>query len=137
MSRVVLCLVALIGVLLIPGVTAAQEVPEPGVIAVQYFKCQDTAAFDRSIETAWLPHVRAAIDEGRLLGWGQLNHFWGDEWNRVLYNTATDIQTFHATFQQIFEAALASHPEMMQELEQACSEHKDNIYSVARLLPIP
>jgi hypothetical protein len=137
MSRVVLFLVALLGVLLIPGVTAAQEVAEPGVTAVQYFKCQDTATFDRVVETAWLPHVRAAIGEGRVLGWGQLNHFWGDEWNRILYNNATDIQTFHAAFQQIFEAAWSSHPEMMQELEQACSEHKDNIYSVARFLPIP
>jgi hypothetical protein len=116
---------------------SAQEAPQPGVVAVQYFKCQDVAAFDRIVETAWLPQVRRALEEGRLLSWGQLDHFWGDEWNRVLYNTAADIQTFHAVFDDIFRAVSAEHPEMSRDIARACSEHKDNIYSVARALPAP
>jgi hypothetical protein len=137
MQRPVASAFVLCGLLLAPLPGAGQEAPGPVVTAVQYFKCQDTGAFDRIIETAWLPHVRGAVEDGRLVAWGQLNHFWGDEWNRVLYNTATDIQTFHAVFGEIFQAAVGEHPEMMQELEEVCSAHKDNIYTVARTLPVP
>jgi hypothetical protein len=139
MSRLGVTLV-IVCVLHVPPGTMAAQVAQEGsqvVTAVQYFKCHDTEAFDRFNETVWMPQVRRAMERGQLIGWGQLNHFWGDEWNRVLYNTAPDIQTFHATFSEMMRTVLAEHPDEMAILGAACTEHKDNIYLVARTVLPP
>lgn len=120
----------------VPLKATAQEAgsQEPGVIVVQYFKCQDPGTFDDIYESVWMERIQDALDAGDFLSAGQLNHYWGDEWNRVLYTTTTDLNTFFSTFSEMFGDVGEDSPGWMKRLEAACSEHKDNIYQVAHAL---
>lgn len=119
--------------LALPGTgSAQQQPPQPGIIVVSYQKCHiatldELNAYFRRHSA---PILNALVREGRLLGWGVLEHAWGDEWNNVVYYLARDLQTFHAAFNEYFGRLMQSDPNVMQAFGGFCSEHKDNIYSV-------
>ena len=128
---------ATIVVLLAPTALRAQQTQtasaqQPGVMIVSANKCTLTGV--NEVNNWWRttggPLLDDLVRQGRLTGWGVLNHAWGDEWNNVVYYTARDLNTFTAAFTELFRQASQRDPTIMQRLGSWCTEHKDNIYTV-------
>lgn len=112
----------------------AQESAEPGVVAVRYFKCAgaDVGEAAEMLNGDFRPIANQLIDEGKLLDYGILTHYWGDDWNLVDYFVAEDLESFHAAFGEAVERAQEDDPEgkRFEKFSSLCPDHKDNIYSV-------
>ena len=123
-----------------PAASAATTQPErPGVIVVSYFKCNFATEeqFAQARRASWTPVFDQAVREGRLLGYGELAHKWGDEWNYVHYFTARDEAAFHAAWDQLLGEVMRRDPQFMATAARHCTEHRDNIYTVTHVSPPP
>lgn len=132
MRRSALFLLPFPALLLLPAAVAAQEaeMEQPGTIVVSQNICQDVSEANEWGREIAGPVLDELVAEGRLLGWGILNHGWGDEWNFVIYYAAEDIPAFHTAFGEFFSRATERHPDFLERLESNCTRHKDNIYRV-------
>jgi hypothetical protein len=123
-----------------PTVQAPAAAPppgQPGVIVVGYFKCSlaTQEQFAQARRASWTPVMDQAVREGRLLGYGELAHAWGDEWNYVHYFTARDEAAFHAAWRHVIAEVMRRDPQFLATAGRHCTEHKDNIYSVTHVSP--
>ena len=114
---------------------AGAQPAQPGVVVVSYNKCamDAPAKIDSIGALAFYPALDELVREGRLLGWGVLTHGWGDEWNYVIYYTATTTPAFHSAWGELVQRVQRRRPTFLADFAAHCSEHKDNIYSVMRL----
>lgn len=112
----------------------AQE--QPGVVVFSQNKCGMDQVDDvlELSEELFSPILDQKIREGKLFGYGYLTHAWGDEWNFVVYYLAPSTASFAETFSEVGRELAEEHPDFMERLATHCSEHKDNIYSVARMV---
>lgn len=85
----------------------AQQPLRPGVVVVSHNKCglDKVARVDSLSAQAIYPVLDEVVREGRLLSWGVLTHSWGDEWNYVIYYTATNVSAFHSAWAEIIRVA--------------------------------
>lgn len=113
----------------------ASQPPRPGVVVVSYNKCalDRVARVDSLAAIAFYPALDEAVREGKLLSWGVLGHSWGDEWNFVIYYTATSANAFHDAFAEVVRRVGQRRPNFMGDFAPHCTEHRDNIYSVMRV----
>jgi hypothetical protein len=114
--------------------TAQSQPPRPGVVVVSYNKCglDKVGRLDSLSALAFYPVLDEVVREGRLLSWGVLTHDWGDEWNFVVYYTATNVNAFHSAWGEIVRRVRERRPNFMADFAPYCTEHKDNIYGVLR-----
>lgn len=111
---------------------AAQAPPAPGTIVVSENICaaQNVTKVNEFATQTFGPILDELVREGKLLGWGVLNHAWGDEWNWVLYYTAKDHTSFVSAFGEAIRRMNQRHPGAFDAILPLCSQHRDNIYSV-------
>ena len=64
---------------------------------------------NKMVDSVFAPILNSFVDEGKLSGWGQLNHAWGDEYVKQVS---------------------AKHPDAFGSMVEYFQEHKDNIYSI-------
>lgn len=125
---------AVLAVAVLPAVAASQQqdAMQPGIVVVSSQKC----AFDKlpEINQFWKENNAPVLDDlvrqGKLMGWGVLEHMWGDEWNNVVYYTARDQATFNAAFGEFWRTLMKNFPDIQKRFAGWCSEHRDNIYRV-------
>lgn len=141
MRRHVLVGVVMVASCLFHTRAAAQQPPargqpaQPGVVVVSYNKCalDAPARLDSLNALAFYPVLDELVRDGRLMGWGVLTHAWGDEWNYVIYYTAASTVAFHGAWDELVRRVRQRRPNFMADFTPACTEHKDNIYSVSRV----
>ena len=84
------------------------------------------------VEEGGLPVAQEMVDSGDVFAWGLMTHAWGDEWNVMFYaavNGDKDFLDVTSTLQgQQFSAYGAENNALFVE---NCTEHRDNIYSMA------
>ncbi len=122
------------------AVLATTAASAQGTLVVSSNKC----AFNRQGEirrmndSLWIPVAQELVNEGRLIAAGSAYHAWGDEWNVVVWYTATDIPTFLSAASELFRRIGQRHPNYMTQMLSLCTEHKDSFYSVgASTVPGP
>src|SRR5688572_24998649 len=73
-----------------------QQQAQPGIVVVSSQKCRFTALNEISqlMRQTGAPILDDLVRQGKLMGWGVLEHAWGDEWNNIIYYTARDLNTF-------------------------------------------
>lgn len=129
---------ALLTVLALAPALAAQQQPAgqapaaPGTVVVSANICA-TQSLTRVNEFAtqqFGPILDELVREGKLMGWGVLNHAWGDEYNWVIYYSAKDQATFATAFGEAVRRTNQRHPGAFDAILPLCSQHRDNIYSV-------
>jgi hypothetical protein len=67
---------------------------------------------------------------GMLMGWGQFNHAWGDEWNVNFWYTAKDMSSFDAFWSEYVSRVSDQHPDAFGSVVKYFKAHKDNIYVI-------
>ncbi len=106
------------------------EAGPPGVLVT--LQICDFGHMDDLNEAAreyWAPVLDQAITDGRLTGWGVLNHYWGDEWNWLVWYSSDDPATLSQTVSGLLGEIISSMPgDPMADFGTWCSAHKDNIY---------
>jgi len=118
----------------------SQPPARPGVIMVSSQKCaiDAPAKIDSISKLAFYPVLDEMVKEGRLINWGTLEHAWGDEWNFVIYYTATNNSAFFNAWNEVVRRLEQRRPQFLQEFARLCSEHRDNLYAVMHLsAPVP
>ena len=115
-------------------VALAQEAPVPGLATMRYYQC-GMADLDDAVDLlngTWREVADELVAEGVLLGYGILTHAWGDEWNLVDYIVAADMEAFQAGWAELLRRYQARDRDGsdIDELNEMCPTHKDNIYSV-------
>ncbi len=96
----------------------------------EYYRCdQNREAFaDVLVERILAPVYQKHVEEGRLSGWGWLGHHAGSSWRRLLFYTATDLDTLLATRDQIIDQLQGEMAAESQELISICPDHDDLIW---------
>ena len=113
----------------------SQPPARPGVIMVSSQKCaiDAPAKIDSISKLAFYPVLDEMVKEGRLINWGTLEHAWGDEWNFVIYYTATDNAAFFSAWNEAVRRLSQRRPQFLAEFSRLCTEHKGNLYAVMHL----
>lgn len=96
---------------------------------VSYYQCDDLEAANAKFEKEMKPELNKMVEEGKLNDWGYLNHYWGDRWNVILHYDATDLSAFEDAFGEVASNIKEKYPDGMDEWNELCSDHKDNIYT--------
>ena len=114
----------------------AQEQSSPGTMVISFNKCARATLpeFMETLESAFFPALDALVQDGKLVSYGVLRHGWGDEWNHVIYYQAASIEAFHSAWGEAMEKVRQSDPDYLRKLGSFCSEHKDSIYSVSKIV---
>ena len=110
----------------------AQESDKPTILVFSQnmVKMSDMGKVNQMIDSVFSPILNKLVDEGKLSGWGQLTHAWGDEWNSNLWYSAKDMATFNAFWTEYVKRVSESHPDAFGEVVSLFQAHKDNIYSI-------
>ncbi len=74
------------------------------------------------------PILNDLMSEGLLLGYGRLDHAWGDEWNLNYYMIAKDHVTYLKAWQEYLRRINEQFPEMSNQFLSMVNAHKDNMY---------
>jgi hypothetical protein len=117
-----------------PAGTVAQEAAVPGLTTVRYYQC-GVGDLDEAISIlngTWRETADELVGEGVLLGYGILTHAWGDEWNLVDYIVAANMEAFQVGWAELLRRYQARDRDGsdIDDLNELCPRHKDNIYSV-------
>lgn len=133
-----LAVVLALFIISLSGNSFAQEekkVPKPGwvVSSENIVKSGKMATVNKMIDTAFAPVMKELMDEGILIGWGQLNHAWGDEWNLNIYYINKDHEAFVKFWKEFLKRVKEKFPQVVKEMSSLLSRHKDNMYYVRHM----
>ena len=110
-----------------------KELPKTLVFSQNIIAMKDLSKLQALSDSVFSPIVSQMVDEGKLFGWGQLNHAWGDEWNFNLYYIAKDHKAFLDFWNEYIKRVSEEHPNAVSQWINLVQEHKDNIYSVRNM----
>jgi len=99
--------------------------------AISYFECDYTRMGDIAEEDREAIDVyQGLVDEGLLIFQASAAHTWGNEWNYISISSAEDIPALLAGLNEANSRFEEAYPGEEPVIAEACSAHKDNIYSV-------
>jgi hypothetical protein len=118
----------------LPLLLCATVLPAQGTLVVSQNKCalDKQSQVRQMTDSLWIPIAQELVNEGKLTAAGSAYHNWGDEWNVVVWYTATNVTAFHSAFTELFSRVNQRHPTLVPQFFSWCSEHKDNIYSMGK-----
>ena len=110
----------------------AQKTLKPGFFVFSQNKVSDenTAKLNAFMDSLAAPILNELMKEGKLLGWGQLMHGWGDEWNYNWYFVTENHGTFLTFWSEYVNRLNKRFPNWFDKIRGLLTEHKDNMYSI-------
>lgn len=81
-------------------------------------------------DSLFAPILNELVDEGKLIGWGQLMHAWGDEWNYNFYFITESHRAFLDFWAEYISRLNKRHPGWFKKVALLFTEHKDNMFSI-------
>jgi hypothetical protein len=108
---------------------------EPGFFVMSYNKVQmgEISKVNALFDSITVPILDELKSEGKLLGFGQLNHFWGDEWNVNVYYVTEDHASFVVFWDEFTKRISEKHPGAFSKIASYFQAHKDNMYSIRHM----
>jgi hypothetical protein len=95
-------------------------------------KMSDMGKVNKMVDSVFSPILNGLVDEGKISGWGQLTHAWGDEWNLNFWYSAKDMDTFNAFWAEYVKRVGDKHPTAFGETVTYFQAHKDNMYTIRK-----
>ena len=138
MKRVVGLILVLMFLFGLTNVVAQEtdEGPKPGwlVFSQNMVEGMNVGKVNAQIDSITVPIMNELVDEGKLLGWGQLNHAWGDEWNVNFYYITESQSAFIEFWEEFIKRLSERHPGSYEVWAPLIKAHKDNMYSVRHMI---
>ena len=112
--------------------TLAQDSDSPPYLVCSFNQVSmgKVGEVNRMVDSIFTPILNGLVDEGMLMGWGQFNHAWGDEWNVNFWYTAKDMSSFDAFWSEYVKRVSDNHPGAFGAMVKYFKAHKDNIYTI-------
>ena len=109
-----------------------QKSPKPGFFVFSQNKVSDdnTVKLNAVFDSLSAPILNELVKEGKLLGWGQLTHAWGDEWNYNWYFVTENHRAFLDFWSEYINRLNKRFPGWPDKIRGLLTEHKDNMYSI-------
>jgi hypothetical protein len=131
--------------LLLTAPALAQQQPAPPlgsqqpVHVLSLWRCpaENVPKFTEYNNANVVPVLDRLVREGKLDSYGFLRHFWGDEWNVGTFYHARTSAAFFAAYDEMVLQVRQKDPNFPQSVAPFCTEHKDSIYLLARVVPAP
>ena len=111
----------------------AQEAdPQPGMVVFHQniVDLADVPKLNAIQDSLITPILNELVDEGILMGWGQLMHSWGDEWNYNFYFTVENHRAFLDFWSEYIRRVGERDPGWFAKIAPLIRAHKDNMYSI-------
>jgi len=138
MKKLVQIISILLLVIFAAGNITAQSEEQPTLVcSFQKVKMSDMSAFNKLVKEKFAPILNSMVDDKMLLGWGQFNHAWGDEWNLNVWYIVKDMESFNKFWEEYINRVNEKQPDAWKELRGYIQEHKDNIYTIMNQYPLP
>ena len=138
MKRIISIVLPLILLISFSNSLAQEETktPKPGwlVFSQNMVDMADVSKMNKLLDSTTVPIMKELIDEGKLLGWGQLNHAWGDEWNFNIYYITESHAAFLEFWKEFIMRIKKRHPDVWNEWAPLMRAHKDNMYFIRHML---
>ena len=116
--------------------TAQQDnrTPKPGFFTMQQFKLVfgQGAKFNSLSDSVFVPILDELVKEGKLIGWGQLTHAWGDEWDNNFYFVTESHRAFLDFWEEYVSRLTKRFPGSFTALSATIEGHKDNLYTIRK-----
>lgn len=108
---------------------------EPEFFVMSYNKVQmgEVSKVNALFDSITVPILDELKSEGRLLGFGQLNHFWGDEWNVNVYYITEDHASFVSFWEEFTKRIGERYPGAFSKIASYFQAHKDNMYYIRHM----
>lgn len=131
-NLVVFVVLALIIVAYTATAQESQKTPKPGFVVLNQNKipAANVAKLNEFQDSIAAPILNDLMKEGKLLGWGQLDHAWGDEWNYNIYFITENHRAFLDFYSEYIARMNKKSPGWFQKLAPLFGEHKDNMYTI-------
>ena len=109
-----------------------QKSPKPGFFVFSQNKVSDENIVKMNVvfDSIAAPILNDLVKEGKLLGWGQLMHAWGDEWNYNWYFVTQNHRAFLDFWSEYIKRLNKQFPGWGEKMSGLLTEHKDNMYSI-------
>jgi hypothetical protein len=131
MFRGVAFVFALVALLLIPLTATAQE-DEAAVpwIYATYSQCDLTQQWraDEIAKNVYAPVFDAALEDGKITGWGYLAHHTGGKWRRVIYHAGPSVDAVLDALDVIYDKIEEDNLLASREYSKICNAHDDYIW---------
>ena len=127
MRKFIVFLFAFLFLININSLIAQDENPTL-VLSQNIVNMQDMGRINKVVDSLMAPIWNEIMDEGMIMGWGQLNHEWGDEWNCNFYYVAKDKESFFKAWDEFVKRMGERHPGAWATVTPSFKAHKDNIY---------
>jgi hypothetical protein len=128
--------ISYIFILLVFGISTifAQDSEKPTILVFSQnmVKMSDMGKVNEMVDSVFSPILNGLVDDGKLSGWGQLTHAWGDEWNLNFWYSVKDMETFNSFWGEYVKRVREKHPDAFGEATSYFQAHKDNIYSIRK-----
>jgi hypothetical protein len=113
----------------IVGLAQEEEAPRPYVYGI-YYQCDVTRQelADEIVEAAYAGVYDAALEAGQIQSWGWLAHHTGNEWRRLIYHSAPDLDGLFGALESTSDAIDENNPEMARALGDICGSHVDYVW---------
>ena len=113
-----------------------EKAPKPGwlVFSENVVEGLNVVKVNALVDSINIPILKELIDEGILMGCGQLNHAWGDEWNLNFYYITESHSDFVIFWNEFVKRVSERHPGFYKIWAPLIKNHKDNMYSVKHML---
>jgi len=113
----------------------SKENQKPGILVFSQnmVPMSDVSKVNKMVDSVFAPILNGLADEGKIFGWGQLNHNWGDEWNLNFYYIAKDMDSFHDFWSEYVKTVSEKHPGTFGNTVKYFQAHKDNIYGIRHI----
>jgi hypothetical protein len=128
MKNLTIILCAFFFLISVQSIFAQDEKPGTLVFSQNMVAMKDLGKVNKIVDSLTSPIWQEIMDEGMLMGWGQLNHEWGDEYNCNFYYVAKDKESFFTAWDEFVKRMSQRHPDAWSEMIPAFQAHKDNIY---------
>ena len=106
----------------------AQDEQPTLIFSQNMVNLQDMGMVNKIVDSLMAPIWNEIMNEGMIMGWGQLNHEWGDEWNCNFYYVCKDKETFFKAWDEFTNRMGERHPGAWLKVTPSFKAHKDNIY---------
>ncbi|MBT8378421.1 MAG: hypothetical protein KJN64_04260 [Ignavibacteria bacterium] len=112
-----------------------EESVEPGFFVMSYNKVQmgEVSKVNALFDSITVPILDELKGEGKLLGFGQLNHYWGDEWNVNVFYITEDHASFITFWDEFVKRIGEKHTDAFSNIASYFQAHKDNMYFIRHM----
>jgi hypothetical protein len=108
---------------------AQEDTPRPYVYGI-YYQCDVTRQelADEIVEAAYASVLDGAVEAGQIQSWGWLAHHTGNQWRRLMYHSAPDLDALFGALESVNDAIEENNPEMARALGDICNSHVDYVW---------